>query len=371
MADLYKYGVAVHLYKPIVKRAVVDFAVSADWTPAAGDVKISKDGGAAANVTNLPVAIVMGNTAMWDYSITATEMQAAKVRITVADSATKAVEDQFFEVDTYGNASAQHAVDLTNANLAANVTQWLGSAPPAPNTAGVPTVDTREVARQGTAQAGASGSITLDAGASATDNFYVPCRVRIVAGTGAGQGPRVGTGYVGSTKVLTVLPAWTTNPSTDSIFQLTGVAVDVETWLKTAPNALTSGKVQASADLVTWLGSAPSVLVGAGSDAIKVLVSAVSNNAITAASIATDAIDADAISADGLAEIVAAVRAMVIETNNSVTLQQAMSVVYAVLAGITSSGGGTIKDPTGTATRAVATVDGSNDRTAMTITPSA
>ena len=45
---LSKYNTARHIYLPIVKRAVVDFAVSADWTPAAGDVKISKDGGAAA-----------------------------------------------------------------------------------------------------------------------------------------------------------------------------------------------------------------------------------------------------------------------------------------------------------------------------------
>lgn len=114
MADLYKYGVATHLYKPVIKRGVVDFAVGADWTPAAGDVKISKDGGAAANVTNLPTAITMGNTVLWDFSITATEMQAAKVRITIADATTKAVEDVAFEIDTYGNASAEHAADLDN-----------------------------------------------------------------------------------------------------------------------------------------------------------------------------------------------------------------------------------------------------------------
>ncbi len=110
-----KYGVATHVYVPIIKRAVVDFAVSADWTPAAGDVKISKDGGAAANVTNLPTAIAMGNTAMWDFSLTATEMQAAKIKVTVADSATKAVEDQFFDIATYGNASAEYpGIDLTD-----------------------------------------------------------------------------------------------------------------------------------------------------------------------------------------------------------------------------------------------------------------
>lgn len=115
MQFLSKYGTARHIYVPVVKRAVVDFAVSADWTPAAGDVKISKDGGAAANVTNLPTAITMGNTAMWDFSLTATEMQAAQIMVSVADSATKAVEDQFFIIETYGNASGQHAFDLGTA----------------------------------------------------------------------------------------------------------------------------------------------------------------------------------------------------------------------------------------------------------------
>lgn len=115
MAFLRKYGVAVHIYIPIVKRAVVDFAVGADWTPAAGDVKISKDGGATANVTNLPSAIAMGNTAMWDFSMTATELQAATLTVTVADSATKAVEDQAFIIDTFGNASALYPFDLGTA----------------------------------------------------------------------------------------------------------------------------------------------------------------------------------------------------------------------------------------------------------------
>lgn len=138
MSYLSKYGVARHIYIPVVKRAVVDFAVSADWTPAAGDVKISKDGGAAANVTNLPSAITMGNTAMWDFSITATEMQAAQVMVTVADSATKAVEDQFFVIETYGNASGQHQVDLAD-SVRAGLTA-LPNATAGAN-GGVPTVD--------------------------------------------------------------------------------------------------------------------------------------------------------------------------------------------------------------------------------------
>lgn len=114
---LKKYGVASHIYIPIVKRLVADFAVGADWTPAAGDVKISKDGGAAANVTNLPTAIAMGNTAMWDFSLTATELQAAYIIVTVADSVTKAVEDQSFVIQTFGDASAELAFDLDSATV--------------------------------------------------------------------------------------------------------------------------------------------------------------------------------------------------------------------------------------------------------------
>jgi len=112
---LSKYGVARHIRIPVPKAGSAAHAVSADWTPAAGDVKISKDGGTAANVTNLPTAIAMGNSALWDFSLTATEMEAAQVNVTVADSATKAVDDTGFVIETYGHASAQHAFDLGTA----------------------------------------------------------------------------------------------------------------------------------------------------------------------------------------------------------------------------------------------------------------
>lgn len=121
MAFQSKYGVARHIYIPVPKAGSANHAVGADWTPAAGDVKISKDGGAAANVTNLPTAIAMGNSAIWDFSLTATEMQAAQVVVTVADSATKAVDDTGFEIETYGNASAQHAFDFGTATQSVTV----------------------------------------------------------------------------------------------------------------------------------------------------------------------------------------------------------------------------------------------------------
>lgn len=113
-----KYNTAYTFEIPMIKRAVQDFAVSADWTPATGDVKVSKDGGAAANIGTLPSAIAMGNGAIWQFTLTSTEMTAARVVITVADTATKAVEDQAIIIDTYGNASARYGFDLSSATVA-------------------------------------------------------------------------------------------------------------------------------------------------------------------------------------------------------------------------------------------------------------
>lgn len=113
-AFIRKYATATHIYIPMVKRAVVDFAVSADWTPVAGDVKIKIDTGAAANIGTLPVAVTMGNTALWDFVFTTGEMTGAKIIVTVADSSTKAVEDQAIEIETYGNASAQQQPDYSD-----------------------------------------------------------------------------------------------------------------------------------------------------------------------------------------------------------------------------------------------------------------
>jgi hypothetical protein len=76
---------------------------------------------------------------------------------------------------------------------------------------------TMQPIRSGTAQAGTASTITLDAGASAVNNFYRPALIHITAGTGAGQA-RWGMEYVGSTRVLTVSPDWATSPSSDSVF---------------------------------------------------------------------------------------------------------------------------------------------------------
>ncbi len=75
----------------------------------------------------------------------------------------------------------------------------------------------------GTAQAGASGSITLAAGASATNDFYKGLVVKIYGGTGAGQARTV-TAYDGTTKVATVAWNWTTAPDATSTYALLALA---------------------------------------------------------------------------------------------------------------------------------------------------
>ena len=77
------------------------------------------------------------------------------------------------------------------------------------------------IADKGTAQAGASTTITLRAGASATDDYYKDATVVITGGTGVGQVRQI-TGYVGSTKVATVDTAWATNPDNTSTYKVLG-----------------------------------------------------------------------------------------------------------------------------------------------------
>lgn len=100
-------------------------------------------------------------------------------------------------------------------------------------------------------------------------------------------------------------------------------------------------------------------------------VTAVATGGITAGSIAADAIGASELATDAVTEIVNAIKAMVVETQGSYTLQQAMSIILAALAGVTDDNGATIKTPNGSATRIAATIDtDADERTAMTLTPS-
>lgn len=86
--------------------------------------------------------------------------------------------------------------------------------------------------RVNTAQAGAAGTITLDASASAVDDFYNDQFIYLTGGTGAGQ-CRAILDYNGTTKVATIAPNWATNPDNTSTFAVTPNADGLEAnWTK-------------------------------------------------------------------------------------------------------------------------------------------
>jgi hypothetical protein len=78
---------------------------------------------------------------------------------------------------------------------------------------GVPVVET------GTAQAGASGTITLASGASSTDDYYKGYVVKTTGGTGSGQYRPI-TAYNGTTKVATVETSWSVTPDNTTPYSI-------------------------------------------------------------------------------------------------------------------------------------------------------
>jgi len=178
-----KYGTETTFTFPILKRAVIDLAATADWTPATGDTKVSKDGGNVANTTNNPAAVGGTGSVLWKLTLTATELQAAVVDVQIVDSATKTIEDQVIKIFTYGNASAKIVPDLSDIvrmgltalpNAAAEASGGLytrGSGAGQINQAADGQIDSNAVKVAGTAQTG------RDLGAS----------VLISSGTGTGQ----------------------------------------------------------------------------------------------------------------------------------------------------------------------------------------
>jgi hypothetical protein len=71
----------------------------------------------------------------------------------------------------------------------------------------------------GTAQTGASSTITLASAASSSNSFYSYMYVTITSGTGAGQTRQIGS-YIGSTRVASVLTPWTTTPNNTSVYRI-------------------------------------------------------------------------------------------------------------------------------------------------------
>lgn len=213
-----------------------------------------------------------------------------------------------------------------------DVTKWSGTTVATPNTAGVPVVDTRELIRQGTAQStgNSTTAIKLDAGASATTNFYKYMRIQVISGTGAPQAALC-TAYDGTTKIATVAPAWPTAPDNTSVFQIFPAQADLETIVGAAVSTSTAQlgvNVVTNADKTGYsltqafpsnfsslaITAGGAVTVGTNNDKTGYSIgsggitsSSFAAGAIDASAIATDAIGSNELAASAVSEIVTAV----------------------------------------------------------------
>lgn len=181
---IYGIGTGADVVIPIQKAGSNDFALAADWTPAAGDVKISKDNAASANIGTLPASTI---DRQWKFVFTDAELQAKLITVVLHDAAGAAVEDQYIYIETKNHHSAMH-----------------------PN----------GVIRRATAQAIAAGTLTLDASASAVNDEYNGMAVLIVsATTGTGQMGYI-SDYDGSSKVATLASSWKVTPTGTVVFAI-------------------------------------------------------------------------------------------------------------------------------------------------------
>ncbi len=168
-----------------------------------------------------------GNTSGEGISVTTASGNAVTISGPVALSSTLTVTGAVTLSSTLGVSGTVtfNAFTVTNALTVSGATTFTGAitGTNASNNLQVNTVliDSNpavQTIRSGTAQAGGSTSITLDSGASSSNNFYNNDLIYITSGTGAGQS-RFITAYNGTTKVATVT-AWVTNPDNTSQFAI-------------------------------------------------------------------------------------------------------------------------------------------------------
>lgn len=108
MELLRKYGTATTILFPLIDRGAQDFEAT-PVSHASGDTQISKNEGAFANTSN---AFAHEGNGIYSLALTGTEMEAARIAITIIDQGTKEWEDQAVLITTYGGSSAQHPINL-------------------------------------------------------------------------------------------------------------------------------------------------------------------------------------------------------------------------------------------------------------------
>jgi len=262
-----KYGVETVFNFAVYNPDGVD--LDTDWVPAQADCELMKNEGASTMCTN--TAADEGVT--YSLTLTATEMQCAHGLIKVQDAATKVILDIVLTFDTYGDASAQHAVDFDD-----SVRAGLTALPNA-------VVD------------GANGLATSAGGATGIDDLATPTNITagtidtVTNGVTLAAGAVTDASLAGGLEIVfetdfgtnynTVTNAWETN-LTDTIGTLDTAqfTADFLTSALIADNALANEHFADGALTATEITSS----AGAA-------VTSIGANVITASALATDAVD--------------------------------------------------------------------------------
>src|SRR3990167_11466018 len=195
-------------------------SAAAPW--ATTECRITKDGGAVADCTNAPTRI--GTDAFFTITLEAAELQAENVWVHISDSG-NAARDVALHIRTSLEVGRIVANAAQMTNTTAMALTGVGSGHGLSAVGGATGLDIdgvlgQMVQRFNTATAGGASTITLDAGASATNDYYNGSLITIVGGTGAGQS-RVITDYAGAPLIATDHKTWATTPGADSVFIIT------------------------------------------------------------------------------------------------------------------------------------------------------
>ena len=148
-----KYNQSKTITFDLVAPDGVDLITNATF--ATGDVVIMSNEGAEANTTNLPTDEGTG----YSLVLTAAEMSTARIRVYIIDqTATKIWLDTSYGIETYGNASAEHAFDLDTANVTLAAVTHTGATIPVVSTlTNLPAITTNWLTAAGIAASALDG----------------------------------------------------------------------------------------------------------------------------------------------------------------------------------------------------------------------
>lgn len=294
MEILRKYGQAATFLFPLIDRGAMDF----EATPVAheaGDTNIIKDEAVAANTAN---AFVHEGFGIYSLALTATEMEAARIVVTIIDQTNpKAWEDQALVISTYGNASAQHAFDLDTATQSVAVASIAADAITAASIA-ANAIGSSEIA-DGAITAAKIATDAIDADALAAGAITAD-----VFAAGAINAAAIAADAIGASELAADAVAEIADAVWDEALADHVAAGSMGANQNLADDAI-AGLVAINADTDNIQSRLPAALVGGRMDAS---VGAVQADAITAAGLAVDAVAeiADAVWDELAAEHVAA-----------------------------------------------------------------